>query len=364
MDIQQGSDDAYNVSKWAGRNRLGVELFVLNFHQAELKLPAWPMREIRTFSSQGVLIEESTWGQEGNRNALLSIRTYECTSATNAQRLLVGLLGQFQNPTVVERAAGIGDVHFAPDSGGFSIFSRANMTVWVRSAGRQAVTITSETSLIDKHLALVDLKQSIVASKPPLLIRRGGSCVVMSADQAQANAAYCMQAKRGEFERTNGDVRYNARFAGVNVVSSYLRQEERLRVQSSQAIVVVDDPIAPLEGVEIRGRVRATPQGSLNNRGVAPERSFYLPILLSLLTLGGAATPDAVLGRAEEIMAGTLTSSDYRISSNPRALEWKQRAYRAKFRLKGRRLVEPTSPDGRWELTDAGRKYIRSAINR
>ena len=91
-----------------------------------------------------------------------------------------------------------------------------------------------------------------------------------------------------------------------------------------------------------------------------PMEDFYLPILNALVQIGGSGEAKEILARVEQLMKGTLNDIDYQsLPSNPQVLRWHNTANWARFKMVGRGLLQKNSPRGIWEITEAGRRFLK-----
>ncbi len=88
------------------------------------------------------------------------------------------------------------------------------------------------------------------------------------------------------------------------------------------------------------------------------EENFYQPILQVLVEAGGSARPRDVLVKLETMMKGVLKPVDYdHLRSGE--IRWRKAAHFARNSMANKKgLLKSNSPQGVWEITDAGRKYL------
>ncbi|MFN3946547.1 MAG: winged helix-turn-helix domain-containing protein [Aquificaceae bacterium] len=115
------------------------------------------------------------------------------------------------------------------------------------------------------------------------------------------------------------------------------------------------------ENTEIR--MEETQQTRCRARYTQPEE-FTIPILESLVEMGGRGRTEEVLRRVEEKMRGRLTEADYERYRNSRQIRWINYARWCKQRLVDIGLISNNSPRGVWEITEMGRKYLETYKNR
>jgi hypothetical protein len=83
-----------------------------------------------------------------------------------------------------------------------------------------------------------------------------------------------------------------------------------------------------------------------------------MPILESVIELGGKAEMKDVLNLVHEKMKNILNSYDYEpLPSNPKQKRWENIAQWARNTMVNEGLLAKDSPRGIWEITDKGRKF-------
>jgi len=80
-----------------------------------------------------------------------------------------------------------------------------------------------------------------------------------------------------------------------------------------------------------------------------------MPILESIIELGGRAKIKDVLERVHDKMTGILNEHDYKPLKKEKL--WENTARWAKHRMVEKGLIAKDSPWGIWEITEKGRKY-------
>ena len=99
-------------------------------------------------------------------------------------------------------------------------------------------------------------------------------------------------------------------------------------------------------------------KGKLKKGLRTPEEQFIMPILESIIELGGRAKVRDVLERVHDKMKGILKEHDYQpLPSTPKEIRWKNTARRARQKMVEKGLLAKDSPRGIWEITEEGRKY-------
>jgi hypothetical protein len=122
---------------------------------------------------------------------------------------------------------------------------------------------------------------------------------------------------------------------------------------------------------EMESRHAATQEGSEQSRvddaprlarGVrTPESAFVLPILRAIVDLGGSASMQQVLERVGAAMKDQLRDVDYEsLKSDPTHPRWNNTAQWARNTMVTNGLLKNNSPRGVWEITAAGKEYLRT----
>ena len=126
------------------------------------------------------------------------------------------------------------------------------------------------------------------------------------------------------------------------------------------------------EWLNIFGTVRVPSSGRRGKRKVAerlrrglrtPENVFRIPILQSLVELGGSAPMSEVLDRVEQKLKHRLNQYDLQpLPSDPSLIRWRNTAQWTRNTLVDEGLLSSDSPRGIWEITDAGRRYLADEL--
>ncbi|MFN4319845.1 MAG: winged helix-turn-helix domain-containing protein [Aquificaceae bacterium] len=89
------------------------------------------------------------------------------------------------------------------------------------------------------------------------------------------------------------------------------------------------------------------------------EKEYIIPILESLVELGGSGSRKEVLQKVEEKMKGRFTAADCEKFPSNSEEAWRVYASRCRERLVEKGLLSKSSPKGIWEITEKGRNYLR-----
>lgn len=94
-----------------------------------------------------------------------------------------------------------------------------------------------------------------------------------------------------------------------------------------------------------------------------PEEAFYIPILQSLVELGGSAEMARVLDTVEAKMKHQLNQYDLQpLPRNPDTIRWRNAAQWARNTLVREGLLDGQSPRGIWRITPAGREWLATRL--
>lgn len=92
-----------------------------------------------------------------------------------------------------------------------------------------------------------------------------------------------------------------------------------------------------------------------------PECEFRIPILESIVELGGSAKVKDVLKKVEDKMKHKLNEYDYEsLPSDPREKRWAKTAQWCRYMLVTEGLLSFDSPRGIWEITEKGKEYLKN----
>jgi len=92
-----------------------------------------------------------------------------------------------------------------------------------------------------------------------------------------------------------------------------------------------------------------------------PEDAFRVPILESLVELGGSASVTDVLDKLEARMRNQLNAYDRSpLPSDPTQTRWRKTAQWARHAMVKEGLLSPDSPRRVWEITQAGRRWLEA----
>jgi hypothetical protein len=96
----------------------------------------------------------------------------------------------------------------------------------------------------------------------------------------------------------------------------------------------------------------------------APVYAYWLPTLQALTELGGKARRDDVVELVGKKMQGVLTPDDQELLPSGIEVRWKNRVAWQRENMKRQGLLRDDSPQGIWEITEAGRKWLLDVSGR
>jgi len=90
-----------------------------------------------------------------------------------------------------------------------------------------------------------------------------------------------------------------------------------------------------------------------------PERDYYIPILQSIIALGGEGEASEILEKVYELMKDNLKPYDLEgLNTNPLIIRWNNTARWCRAAMVKEGLLTPDSPRGIWRITDKGKEYL------
>jgi len=93
-----------------------------------------------------------------------------------------------------------------------------------------------------------------------------------------------------------------------------------------------------------------------------PQSAYRIPILRTLVTLGGEADMDLVLERVQALMGDQLNAHDLDTLADGKTIRWRNAAQWARNTLREEGLIRDDTPRGVWGISDAGRKWLKTQI--
>jgi hypothetical protein len=96
-----------------------------------------------------------------------------------------------------------------------------------------------------------------------------------------------------------------------------------------------------------------TPSGIRTN-----QTQFEIPILQVLVEMGGKGRVQNVLDRLEKKMDAVLNDTDRQLLQSRGEVRWRNTASWARVILGHSGYLSSTSPQGMWEITSEGRRYL------
>jgi len=115
---------------------------------------------------------------------------------------------------------------------------------------------------------------------------------------------------------------------------------------------ITEEPLIPRPS---KGEIkpRPPPPGE-----ITPQSEYAIPILASLIQMGGSGRVRDVLDKVYEKMKDQFTPADLEKLPSGRAIRWKYRAMWVRMKLKTDGYLKADSPRGIWEISEKGRDYV------
>jgi restriction system protein len=126
-------------------------------------------------------------------------------------------------------------------------------------------------------------------------------------------------------------------------------KEKKKHIKNEQQKIFKKTPI----------RVRKRKIRNSLKRGLrTPVKKFIMPILESLIELGGKAKMKDILNLVHDKMKDTLNEYDYApLPSHPNEKRWENTAQWARYIMVQEGLLANDSPQGIWEITEKGKIF-------
>lgn len=105
-------------------------------------------------------------------------------------------------------------------------------------------------------------------------------------------------------------------------------------------------------------KIKKNIKGKKLKKGLrTPDEKYIIPILESLIELGGKGEMSIVLDKVHEKMKNILNKYDYEYLQSGNSIRWINTAQWCRFHLKQKNLLSSDSPFGIWEITKEGIEY-------
>jgi len=91
---------------------------------------------------------------------------------------------------------------------------------------------------------------------------------------------------------------------------------------------------------------------------ITPQSAYAMPILESLVEMGGSGRVRDILEKVHEKMKDVLTPADLEKLSSGIMVRWKNHAMWMRQKLKTNGYLKSGSPSGIWEITEKGRAFL------
>ena len=91
-----------------------------------------------------------------------------------------------------------------------------------------------------------------------------------------------------------------------------------------------------------------------------PQSACRIPILRTLVTLGGEADMDVVLERVQALMGDQLNAHDLDTFADGKTIRWRNTAQWARNTLREEGLIRDDTPRGVWGISEAGKKWLKA----
>lgn len=128
---------------------------------------------------------------------------------------------------------------------------------------------------------------------------------------------------------------------------------DMLRDLQSQWQQVMPGPQRQKPPQVVKSSQKMTPRGEKTS-----QEDFYLPILKTLVEMGGSGRTGQVIDRVGELMEGVLNDLDREILDGRREIRWRNSAAWARKDLVEFGYLSNRSPNGIWEITAEGRRFL------
>lgn len=95
-------------------------------------------------------------------------------------------------------------------------------------------------------------------------------------------------------------------------------------------------------------------------KSITSQKEYRMPILKSLVDMGGKAGMREVLEKVKEEIRDKLTTTDLEKLSSGKSIRWINAVQWERQKMKEEGLLKKDSPRGIWQITEKGKSYYQS----
>jgi len=95
---------------------------------------------------------------------------------------------------------------------------------------------------------------------------------------------------------------------------------------------------------------------------ITSQREYRIPILETLIEIGGKGRMEKILKKIEGKIGNKLTTKDQEMLPSGTSVRWKNAAQWEREKMKEEGLLKADSPRGIWEITKKGENYYRDSL--
>jgi hypothetical protein len=154
----------------------------------------------------------------------------------------------------------------------------------------------------------------------------------------------------------------DAQATGTRAFQEGRFEDARAAAQRGEDINVRIKELETLQGrwsLLVQGAEQSPKADRLPRGEKTPQEDFWLPILIALEEMGGRGQVQQVLDRVERMVKDRLREVDWLLLTDGRSIRWRNTAQWARHQMLRDGLLALNSPRGMWEITEAGRAYLR-----
>jgi hypothetical protein len=145
----------FDYESWRGKDAADGGMLIGGLRLTGDELPGWQPHRIQRGELENLPpYIHSIWRRvDGGDEVLLRLDIYECASAAAAREFLLRLLGELQSPEIARQEQNtVGDVAFVYPQETMILFTRLNLVLQLRNAGREVVQVTGLARQLDQTL--------------------------------------------------------------------------------------------------------------------------------------------------------------------------------------------------------------------
>lgn len=252
MDEQLQAEliEFHNLESWQGINTLEEKLFIWQYFLGDDEFPGWNADHIDNHREMGSLrSSNSIWFPvEDDSETLLNIIIHERSSRSEAHTFLMEQLSHFHGPRPIKLdKTSTGDVAFGYPDNYLILYARANLTILLRNADRQLISVSEIARQFDQNLIrhpeiqenrVIPTIQDFSTPSASVQVGQLAPLEISATDPLERAIWYKFYTQSGEVHIEDGQLVYQPETVGRHIITAYAINANRGADRKALEIVV------------------------------------------------------------------------------------------------------------------------------